>query len=78
MAKVGKAHPPGDYPVVIVGSGPGGLQTSYCLTRLGITHALISRDEAPGGMFRHFPVFQRLITWSKIHAPAERGTDAYE
>jgi thioredoxin reductase len=51
---------------------------SYCLGRLGIKHALISQDGAPAGMFRHFPIFQRLITWSKLHAPAERGSRAYE
>lgn len=78
MAEVDKPHPPGDYPVVVVGSGPGGLQTSYCLAQLGIAHALISQDDAPGGMFRHFPVFQRLITWSKLHAPEQRDSDAYE
>jgi thioredoxin reductase len=78
MAQIERPHPPGEYPVVVVGSGPGGLQTSYCLSRLGIRHALISKDDAPGGMFRHFPVFQRLITWSKLHAPAERSSDAYE
>ncbi len=70
--------PPGDYPVVILGSGPGGLQVSYDLRRLGVDHALLSEDEAPGGMFRRFPLFQRLITWTKLYAPAERGTRAYE
>ncbi len=78
MAELATPHPPGDYPVVVVGSGPGGLQLSYSLDRLGIGHALISKDEAPGGMFRSFPIFQRLITWSKPHAPAERGSPAYE
>ncbi|HEV3473046.1 MAG TPA: NAD(P)-binding domain-containing protein, partial [Actinomycetota bacterium] len=62
----------------VVGSGPGGLQTSYCLRAQGVQHALISADEAPGGMFRRFPIFQRLISWSKPHAPVERGTRAYE
>jgi thioredoxin reductase len=70
--------PPGDYPVVVVGSGPGGLQTSYCLTRLGVEHAVISRDEAPAGMFRRFPIFQRLLSWSKPDAPFDRGTREYE
>jgi thioredoxin reductase len=70
--------PPGDYPVVVVGSGPGGLQTSYCLTRLGVEHAVISRDEAPAGMFRRFPIFQRLLSWSKPDAPFEPGTREYE
>jgi thioredoxin reductase len=71
-------HPPGDYPVVVVGSGPGGLQMSYFLTRRGIRHALLSADSGPAGMFQRFPFFQRLISWTKPYAPAERGTRAYE
>jgi len=63
---------------VVVGSGAGGIQTSYCLTRLGIEHAVISADDEPGGMFRRFPLFQRLITWTKPFAPAEPGTREYE
>ena len=79
MAKLnGKPFPPGDYPVVVVGSGPGALQTAYSLSRLGVEHAIVSEDEQPGGMFRRFPLFQRLITWTKPHAPAERGTRPYE
>jgi thioredoxin reductase len=64
-----RPFPPGHYPVVIVGSGPGGLQLSYFLTRLGIRHAVLSADDRPGGMFRDFPIYQRLNTWSKPHAP---------
>jgi thioredoxin reductase len=71
-------HPPGDYDVVVVGSGPGGLQTSHSLTRLGVRHAVISRDDAPGGMFRRFPIFERLISWTKPDAPVARGTREYE
>ena len=80
MAQTGddRPFPPGDYPVVVVGSGPGGLQASYCLSRLGVDRATISRDDAPGGMFRQFPIFQRLLSWSKPDAPAEPGTRAYE
>jgi len=73
-----RPHPPGTYPVVVVGSGPGALQTSYCLTRLGVEHALLSSDDRPGGMFRHFPIFQRLISWSKPYSPSERGSRAYQ
>jgi thioredoxin reductase len=70
--------PPGEYPVVVVGSGPGGLQTSYSLSRLGIEHAVISQDDSPGGMFRKWPIYQRLLSWTKPDAPFERTTREYE
>jgi len=54
------------------------LQTSYFLRRLGVAHAVLSADAAPGGMFRRYPLFQRLISWSKPYAPAKRGTRSYE
>src|SRR3989454_8837016 len=73
-----RPHPPGDYPVVLVGSGPGGLQISYSLSRLGIRHAAISADEGAGGMFRRWPFFQRLLSWTKPYAPFERGSREYE
>jgi thioredoxin reductase len=75
---VERPFPPGEYPLVVVGSGPGGLQLSYSLRRLGVEHAVISADPAPGGMFRRWPFFQRLLSWTKPYAPAERGTRAYE
>jgi thioredoxin reductase len=75
---VERPFPPGDYPVVVIGSGPGGLQMSYALRREGIDHAVISADEGPGGMFRRWPLFQRLLSWSKPYAPAERTTREYQ
>jgi thioredoxin reductase len=73
-----RPFPPGEYPVVVVGSGPGGLQTSYCLRRLGVEHAVLSRDDGPGGMFRDCPIYQRLLSWSKPDAPFEPGTRDFE
>ena len=73
-----RPFPVGDYPVVVVGSGPGGLQTSYFLKRLGIEHALISADPQPGGMFRRFPFFQRLLSWTKPYAPVPRDDRWYQ
>ena len=73
-----RPFPPGEYGAVVVGSGPGGLQISYYLSRLGIDHAVISADPAPGGMFRQFPFFQRLLSWTKPHAQHDHATREYE
>ena len=62
----------------MVGSGPGALQLTYSLRALGIEHAVISRDDAPGGMFRKWPIFQRMLSWTKPYADQERGTTAYQ
>ncbi|MDO8485208.1 MAG: NAD(P)-binding domain-containing protein [Candidatus Limnocylindrales bacterium] len=78
MAELSAPFPPGGYPVVVIGSGPGAIQVSYSLRRLGVEHAVISADPSPGGMFRRWPFLQRLLSWTKPHAPVERGTRAYE
>ena len=74
-----RPFPPGDYPVVVVGSGPGGLQVSYSLRRLRRRPRRRSRPTtSPAGMFRRWPFFQRLLSWTKPYAPVPRGTRAYE
>jgi thioredoxin reductase len=78
MAELNAPFPPGTYPVIVIGSGPGAIQVAYSLRRLGVDHAVISADPSPGGMFRRWPFLQRLLSWTKPHAPVERGTRAYE
>ncbi len=78
MDAADRPFPPGDYPVIVVGSGPGGLQLSYGLGRLGVPHAVLSADSGAGGMFRRWPFFQRLLSWTKPYAPVERGSREYE
>ena len=77
-ASAERPYPPGEYPIVVIGSGPGALQTAYFLDRLGIEHAVISGDPAPGGMFRQWPFFQRLLSWTKPYAPADRASRDFE
>jgi thioredoxin reductase len=73
-----RPFPPGEYPIVVVGSGPGALQVSYFLGRLGIEHAVISNDPGPGGMFRRWPFFQRLLSWTKPYALVDRQSREFE
>jgi thioredoxin reductase len=75
---VARPFPPGEVDALVVGSGPGGLQVAYWLRRLGVRHAVVSADEEPGGMFRRWPLFQRLISSSKPDAPVARETVEYE
>jgi thioredoxin reductase len=72
-----RPFPPGDYPVVVVGTGPGGLQLSYDLRRLGVRHALLSADESAGGMFRRYPMFDRLNTSSRPRSLIPRDSVDY-
>ena len=77
----GRPFSPGDYPVVIVGSGPGAIQLSHELDHLHIDHATISGDAGPGGMFRRLPLYQRLLSWTKPYAlgdPAGRAGEWYD
>ena len=76
-----RPFPPGEYAVVVVGSGPGAIQLSHELERLGIQHATLSSDPSPGGMFRRLPLYQRLLSWTKPYAlgdPAGRVGEWYD
>ena len=43
-----------------------------------MNHAVLSADESAGGMFRRWPFFQRLLSWTKPYAPFAQGTREYE
>ena len=73
-----RPFPPGVYDAVVVGSGPGALQLTYSLRAHGVQHAVLSKDDGPGGMFRKWPIFQRMLSWTKPYAPHEPGTDEYQ
>ena len=58
--------------------GPARSRSRTRCGRLGVAHAVVSADPSPGGMFRRWPFFQRLLSWTKPHAPVARGSRAYE
>ena len=78
MAADTRPFPPGEYPAIVIGSGPGGLQVSYGLKHYGVQHAVLSADPSPGGMFRRWPFFQRLLSWTKPYAPEELTAREYQ
>jgi thioredoxin reductase len=51
---------------------------SYSLRRLGVRHAVLSADDTPGGMFRRFPLFERLISWTHVAADVSRESREFE
>src|SRR5260221_279096 len=78
MSGAEEAFPAGGFGGVVVGRGPGAPQRAYCLSRHGIDHAVISADPSPGGMFRRWPFFQRLLSWTKPYAPAAKQSREFE
>ncbi len=63
---------------MLIGSGPGGMQVAYSLARLGVPHAALTADDAPGGMFRKWPIFQRMLSWTKPHTGFMPGSREFE
>ena len=61
------------YPVVVIGSGPGALQVSYALRRTGDRARRHLRRSVAGRDVPRWPFFQRLLSWTKPHAPAPRA-----
>jgi len=54
------------------------MQLAYSLHRLGVEHAALSADDAPGGMFRKWPLFQRMLSWTKPYTGFKPGSREFE
>ena len=54
------------------------MQLAYSLSRLGVEHAALSADDAPGGMFRKWPLFQRMLSWTKPYTGFQPGSREFE
>jgi len=54
------------------------MQLAYSLNRLGVDHAALSADDAPGGMFRKWPLFQRMLSWTKPYTGFQPGSREFE
>jgi len=53
--------------IVVIGAGPGGLQCSYELKRLGLDHVVLEKDSAAGSSFVKFPIHRKLISINKLY-----------
>ena len=74
-----RPFPPGDYPVVVVGSGPGGLQVSYSLRRLGVPTTRSSRPTtSPAGCSGAGRSSSACCRGPSRTRRSPRGTRAYE
>ncbi len=54
------------------------MQLTYSLSRFGVEHAALSADDAPGGMFRKWPLFQRMLSWTKPYTGFQPGSREFE
>ena len=73
MAELSAPFPPGEYPVLVVGSGPGALQASFSLSRLGVDHARHLRRPVTR---RHVPTLAVLPAAAVVDQAARAGQSA--
>jgi protoporphyrinogen oxidase len=52
---------------LVVGAGPGGLQTGYFLEKRGRDYLILERTDAAAAFFSKFPVCRRLNSFNKKH-----------
>ena len=53
--------------VVIVGSGPGGLQLGYFLSRAGIDYIILERKSSAGSFYAKYPRRRDLISFNRVN-----------
>ena len=76
MAELSAPFPPGTYPVVVIGSGPGAIQASYSLRHLGVHHAVISADPSAGSAPVQTQVWPRAARTRRTNFACEPSPDA--
>lgn len=56
-----------DFPYIILGAGPAGLQLGYHLEQSGRDYVILEAGGDPGAFFERFPRHRKLISINKIH-----------
>jgi thioredoxin reductase len=52
---------------VVIGAGPAGLQTAYCLQQAGHDYTVLEAGPTPGTFYRTFPRHRTMISNNKVH-----------
>jgi thioredoxin reductase len=52
---------------LVIGAGPAGLQSAYCLEKSGRDYLVVEAGPAPGHFFTRFPRHRTLISNNKVH-----------
>ncbi|MCF7513284.1 NAD(P)-binding domain-containing protein [Pseudoalteromonas sp. L23] len=56
-----------NYKVIIIGAGPAGLQLSYYLNKVNVSHIVLERAKVAGSFFETYPVHRKLISINKVN-----------
>lgn len=57
--------------VIIIGAGPGGLQTGYFLSKLNIDYLILEKDDSAGSFFKNYPITGKLISMNKVYTGSD-------
>lgn len=56
-----------DHTVVIVGSGPGGLQLAYFLSKAGVDYVILEKNSRAGSFYAKYPRRRDLISFNRVN-----------